>query len=103
MSLQDLLPDSGLIRKMWIGEAARYRNHLLRLDTESRGRRFRRRRFGRLYPQLRHALDVARCRRARLLRKWDAAGSRRTTPDRRPSSKQAEAAFSVERTGKVTA
>jgi GNAT superfamily N-acetyltransferase len=40
MSLQDPLPDGGLIRKMWMGEAARYRNHLLRLDPESRTRRF---------------------------------------------------------------
>jgi len=40
MSLQDPLPNDGLIRKMWIGEAARYRNHLLRLDLESRARRF---------------------------------------------------------------
>ena len=40
MSPQDPLPNDGLIRKMWIGEAARYRNHLLRLDSESRARRF---------------------------------------------------------------
>lgn len=40
MSPQDPLPNGGLIRKMWIGEAARYRNHLLRLDAESRARRF---------------------------------------------------------------
>jgi len=40
MSLQDPLPNDGLILKMWIGEAARYRNHLLRLDLESRARRF---------------------------------------------------------------
>jgi GNAT superfamily N-acetyltransferase len=40
MSLQDPLPDAGVIRKMWIGEAARYRDHLLRLDPESRARRF---------------------------------------------------------------
>jgi GNAT superfamily N-acetyltransferase len=40
MSLLDPLPDGGLIRKMWIGEAARYRNHLVRLDAESRARRF---------------------------------------------------------------
>lgn len=40
MSVQDPLPDSGLIRKMWIGEAHKYRDHLLRLDAESRGRRF---------------------------------------------------------------
>lgn len=40
MSPQDPLPNGGLIRKMWIGEAAPYRNHLLRLDAESRARRF---------------------------------------------------------------
>ena len=40
MSLQDPLPNGGLVRKMWIGEAARYRDHLLRLDPESRARRF---------------------------------------------------------------
>ncbi|ARQ02814.1 hypothetical protein CAK95_07490 [Pseudorhodoplanes sinuspersici] len=34
------MPDGGLIRKMWMGEAHKYRDHLLRLDTESRTRRF---------------------------------------------------------------
>ena len=40
MSALDPLPDAGLIRKMWIGEAHKYRDHLLRLDPESRHRRF---------------------------------------------------------------
>jgi len=40
MSVLDPLPDGGLIRKMWISEAAKYRDHLLRLDAESRTRRF---------------------------------------------------------------
>lgn len=40
MSVLDPLPDGGLIRKMWIGEAYKYRDHLLRLDAESRARRF---------------------------------------------------------------
>jgi GNAT superfamily N-acetyltransferase len=40
MSVLDPLPDGGLIRKMWIGEAYQYRDHLLRLDSESRARRF---------------------------------------------------------------
>jgi GNAT superfamily N-acetyltransferase len=40
MSVLDPLPDGGLIRKMWIGEAYKYRDHLLRLDAESRSRRF---------------------------------------------------------------
>lgn len=36
----DPLPDGGLIRKLWIGEADQYRDHLLRLDAESRRTRF---------------------------------------------------------------
>jgi GNAT superfamily N-acetyltransferase len=34
------LPDGGLVRKLWIGEIAAYRDHLLRLDSDSRRRRF---------------------------------------------------------------
>ena len=34
------LPDGGMIRKLWIGETDAYRDHLLRLDHESRNRRF---------------------------------------------------------------
>jgi GNAT superfamily N-acetyltransferase len=34
------LPDGGLVRKLWIGETASYRDHLLRLDRDSRHRRF---------------------------------------------------------------
>lgn len=38
--MQEPLPEGGAIRKLWIGEADDYRNHLLRLDPESRNRRF---------------------------------------------------------------
>ena len=38
--MQDILPEGGVIRKLWIGEAAKYRDHMLRLDTESRRSRF---------------------------------------------------------------
>ena len=38
--MQDPLTDGGVIRKLWIGEAGRYRDHLLRLDTQSRHSRF---------------------------------------------------------------
>lgn len=34
------LPDDGVVRKLWVGETDAYRDHLLRLDTESRHRRF---------------------------------------------------------------
>ena len=38
--MSELLPDGGTIRKLWIGETDAYRDHLLRLDHESRHRRF---------------------------------------------------------------
>lgn len=38
--MQELLPDGGMIRKLWPGETGAYREHLLRLDRESRYRRF---------------------------------------------------------------
>ena len=38
--MDELLADGGVIRKVWIGEAEKYRDHLLRLDAESRRNRF---------------------------------------------------------------
>jgi GNAT superfamily N-acetyltransferase len=38
--MHELLPDGGIVRKLWVGEADAYRDHLLRLDPESRRRRF---------------------------------------------------------------
>jgi GNAT superfamily N-acetyltransferase len=38
--MQDVLPEGGVIRKLWIGEADKYRDHLLRLDAASRHNRF---------------------------------------------------------------
>jgi GNAT superfamily N-acetyltransferase len=38
--MQDVLPEGGVIRKLWIGEAEKYRDHVLRLDPESRHNRF---------------------------------------------------------------
>lgn len=38
--MHEHLPDGGLIRKLWAGETDAYRDHLLRLDTDSRHRRF---------------------------------------------------------------
>jgi GNAT superfamily N-acetyltransferase len=38
--MHDALPAGGLVRKLWIGETPAYRDHLLRLDTDSRHRRF---------------------------------------------------------------
>jgi GNAT superfamily N-acetyltransferase len=38
--MQEPLADGGVIRKLWMGEAEQYRNHLLRLDADSRHSRF---------------------------------------------------------------
>jgi len=38
--MHEALPRGGLIRKLWIGEADLYRDHLLRLDAASRHSRF---------------------------------------------------------------
>jgi len=40
MNVYEPLPDGGVIRKLWINETDAYRDHLLRLDRESRYRRF---------------------------------------------------------------
>jgi len=39
-AMRNRLIGGGSIRKLWIGEAAKYREHLLRLDPESRRNRF---------------------------------------------------------------
>jgi len=38
--MQERLPEGGFVRKLWFGETAAYRDHLLRLDPDSRQRRF---------------------------------------------------------------
>ena len=38
--MNEPLPEGGAIRKLWAGEMAAYSDHLLRLDPESRARRF---------------------------------------------------------------
>jgi GNAT superfamily N-acetyltransferase len=38
--MQDVLPEGGVIRKLWIGETTKYCDHMLRLDPGSRHSRF---------------------------------------------------------------
>jgi GNAT superfamily N-acetyltransferase len=38
--MQEVLPEGGVIRKLWIGETEKYSDHVLRLDPESRRNRF---------------------------------------------------------------
>ncbi|MGA7789888.1 MAG: GNAT family N-acetyltransferase [Xanthobacteraceae bacterium] len=38
--MHEVLPEGGVIRKLWIGETEKYREHMLRLDAASRHNRF---------------------------------------------------------------
>ena len=38
--MHEPLPEGGFVRKLWFGETDAYRDHLLRLDADSRQRRF---------------------------------------------------------------
>jgi GNAT superfamily N-acetyltransferase len=38
--MHEVLPEGAVIRKLWVGETAKYREHVLRLDPESRRNRF---------------------------------------------------------------
>jgi GNAT superfamily N-acetyltransferase len=92
----DPLPDGGLIRKMWIGEAYKYRDHLLRLDPESRHRRFG---GGVSDAYIRNYIDTTLWLDS-IVHGFFAGGKLRGAAELRPIggrfSKQAEAAFSVE-------
>jgi GNAT superfamily N-acetyltransferase len=93
----DLLPPGGLIRKLWIGEADAYRDHLLRLDPDSRRSRFAgivSDEFVRQYAELAFGIDAVihgffvdrTLRGAAELRQIGA-----------PLAREAESAFSIER------
>lgn len=96
MSILDPLPDGGLIRKMWIGEAYKYRDHLLRLDPESRHRRFG---GGVSDAYIRTYVDTTMWLDS-IVHGFFVDGKLRGAAELRPIggrfSKQAEAAFSVE-------
>jgi len=38
--MQEVLPEGAVIRKLWVGEAGQHREHMLRLDPQSRRNRF---------------------------------------------------------------
>jgi len=93
--MHEALPDGALIRKLWIGEAELYRDHLLRLDRDSRRNRFAGAvsdQFVRDYAELALGIDAVihgffvdgTLRGAAELRSLGAAGA-------------AEAAFSIEK------
>ena len=101
--MQDALPEGGVIRKLWVGEADKYRDHVLRLDPESRHSRFGggvSDDFIRSYVDLSISLDT-------VVHGFFLNGVMRGAAELRPLGvglpHQAEAAISVEKPWKVTA
>lgn len=95
--MQDVLPEGGVIRKLWVGEATKYCDHMLRLDPASRHSRFGggvSDDFVRNYADLSKALDA-------IVYGFFIAGELRGVAELRPLGnglpRQAEAALSVEK------
>jgi GNAT superfamily N-acetyltransferase len=96
MPMHDPLPRGGLIRKLWIGEAELYRDHLLRLDADSRRSRFAGTvsdDFVRGYAELSFGIDA-------VIHGFFVDGTLRGAAELRPIgtpiAREAEAAFSIE-------
>lgn len=93
--MNELLPDGGIIRKMWAVETGRYREHLLRLDAASRRNRFGGNvsdEFLANYANLVSGLDT-------VVHGFFVNGSMRGAAELRPigTPREAEAAFSIEK------
>ena len=95
--MHDPLIDGGTIRKLWIGETDFYRDHLLRLDMESRRNRF----GGGVSDEfIRNFVDISRGVEA-VVHGFFVDGLLRGTGELRPLGStfadEAEAAFSIEK------
>ncbi len=95
--MNEPLPDGGIIRKLWVGETDTYRDHLLRLDLDSRHTRF----SGAVSDDVvaRHA--VTACGVGVVVHGFFVEGTLRGAAELRRLgqvfSREAEAAFSIER------
>ena len=94
--MNELLPEGGIIRKMWSVEAGRYREHLLRLDPTSRRNRFGgdvSDEFLDDYATLATSIDI-------VIHGFFVNGTMRGAAELRPigasGTREAEAAFSIE-------
>jgi len=94
--MSDPLIDGGVIRKLWVGETSDYRDHLLRLDPQSRRSRFGgavSEEFIHNYAELTGGLDV-------VIHGFFVEGALRGASELRPLgagfAREAEAAFSIE-------
>jgi GNAT superfamily N-acetyltransferase len=95
--MRDPLPHGTVIRKLWIGETDIYRDHLLRLDPDSRRNRFAGTvsdEFVRDYAELSFGIDA-------LIHGFFVDGTLRGAAELRPIGaplmREAEAAFSIEK------
>jgi GNAT superfamily N-acetyltransferase len=95
--MRDPLPYGTVIRKLWIGETEIYRDHLLRLDADSRRNRFAGTvsdEFVRGYAELSFGIDA-------LIHGFFVDGTLRGAAELRPIGaplmREAEAAFSIEK------
>jgi len=95
--MEELLADGGVIRKLWIADADQYREHLLRLDGESRRNRF----GGTIADDVVIAYADGSLRAGAVLHGFVVDGILRGVAELRPLggplSRQAEAAFSIEK------
>jgi GNAT superfamily N-acetyltransferase len=94
--MDDLLVDGGTIRKLWIGEAKTYRDHLLRLDADSRRNRF----GGAVADEMIETYIASAMRRGTVLHGFLVDGVLRGVADLKPFGAafptEAEVAFSIE-------
>src|SRR5437763_4800487 len=95
--MRDPLPHGTVIRKLWIGEADIYRDHMLRLDADSRRNRFAGTvsdEFVRDYADLSFGIDA-------IIHGFFVEGALRAAAELRPIgapiTREAEAAFSIEK------
>jgi GNAT superfamily N-acetyltransferase len=95
--MDELLADGAVIRKLWIGEARKYRDHLLRLDGESRRNRF----GGALADELIEAYVATAMRTGTVTHGFLVDGVLRGVAELRPFGAafptEAEVAFSIEK------
>ncbi len=95
--MEEPIVDGGVIRKLWIGEASKYLEHLLRLDAESRRNRF----GGAVADELIRRYVATAMRPGTIVHGFLVDGVLRGVAELRPLGgafpREAEVAFSIER------
>ncbi len=95
--MQDVLPEGGVIRKLWIGETDKVPRPYAAARSGKPAQPVRRRRIRRFHSQLRRSVDFAGRRRARFFPRRRVRGAAELRPLGTRFPRQAEAAISVEK------